>query len=304
MVGTPQAEIEVTEDLVRRLLETQHPDLAHQYRAHPDLQFVDAGWDNYMFRLGQDLCVRLPRRGAAAGLILNEQAFLPHLTPMLPLPIPSPIRVGQPDAFYPWHWSIVPWLEGESANISPPHPSQALVLATFLKALHSPVSLTTSMTPPINPFRGVPLQERAPFVEPRLKSLQDVSRGVTPEIFALWNQALSAPQSTETVWLHGDLHPRNILVHHGKNSGKISGVIDWGDITAGDPATDLAALWMLFDPSPERDAAIAFYNPSPSTIARAKGWAIAFGAFLLESGLVDHPQHAALGEAIFKRLSQ
>ncbi|MBY0405758.1 MAG: aminoglycoside phosphotransferase family protein [Cyanobacteria bacterium] len=299
MGGTPQAEIEITKDLVRSLLKSQHPDLAHQYRADADLQFVDAGWDNVMFRLGQDLCLRLPRRQAAAGLILHEQTFLPHWAPMLPLPVPSPVRVGKPASFYPWHWSIVPWLQGESANVSPPHPSQAMVLANFLKVLHSPVSLTTSMTPPVNPFRGVPLQERAPFVEPRLTSLKEASRGVTPEIFRIWDKALSAPQSNETVWLHGDLHPRNILVHH----GKISGIIDWGDMTAGDPATDLAALWMLFDPSPERDAAIAFYNPSPATMARAKGWAIAFGAFLLESGLVDHPQHAVLGEAIFQRLS-
>ncbi|MER7151067.1 phosphotransferase [Streptomyces lydicus] len=42
--------------------------------------------------------------------------------------------------------------------------------------------------------------------------------------------------------LHGDLHPANILV----DRGRIRAVIDFGDITSGDPATDLSVAWMLF----------------------------------------------------------
>jgi aminoglycoside phosphotransferase (APT) family kinase protein len=64
---------------------------------------------------------------------------------------------------------------------------------------------------------------------------------ITPQIRESWQVALQAPLDLPPTWLHGDLHPRNVLVEQ----GAITGIIDWGDITAGDAATDLAALWML-----------------------------------------------------------
>ena len=81
--GTPEAEIEVDESLVRSLLEEQHPDLADQ-----PLGFAEMGFDNFMFRLGDALAIRMPRRAVAAPLILNEQRWLPALAARLPIPIP------------------------------------------------------------------------------------------------------------------------------------------------------------------------------------------------------------------------
>src|SRR5579872_6417051 len=99
-LGTPVAELAIDEALVLSLLTEQHPDLAHF-----PLRAMDAGWDNTMFRLGADLAVRLPRRAVTAALITHEQKWLPRLSKQLPLPVPAPLRIGQPALGYPWFWS-------------------------------------------------------------------------------------------------------------------------------------------------------------------------------------------------------
>jgi aminoglycoside phosphotransferase (APT) family kinase protein len=288
--GTPAAEHPLDADLVAGLLAAQHPDLA----ALP-LKHVDAGWDNAMFRLGDTLAVRLPRRGAAAGLILHEQRWLPQLASRLALPIPVPERVGVPARGYPWPWSIQRWLPGTAADECPPASAQAVPFATFLRSLH--VSVPTDA--PRNPVRGGPLSERAPFAEERLRRLSAQTNLITGRLRKVWSLALEAPIDVNATWLHGDLHPRNVLVER----GTLSGVIDWGDITAGDAATDLAAIWMLFDDANARRAALSAYGwRSPATLARARGWALHLGATLLDSGLVDNPRHARIGERTLRRL--
>src|SRR5262245_29382205 len=97
---------------------------------------VAEGWDNVMFRLGDLLAVRLPRRAAVAHLICNEQNWLPRLAPQLPLPVPMPCRVGVPALGYPWRWSVVPWLPGQPADRNEPVRSQATLMGNFLHALH------------------------------------------------------------------------------------------------------------------------------------------------------------------------
>jgi aminoglycoside phosphotransferase (APT) family kinase protein len=227
--GTPAAEFVIDETLVAGLLAEQHPDLADLPR-----QAVDAGWDNALFRLGVDLAVRLPRRALAAPLILHEQRWLPHLAEQLTLPIPAPVHVGIPALGYPWHWSVVPWITGRAADQQEPDPAQAQPFAVFLRTLHVPAPADA----PANPFRGVPLQQRAAAVEARMQRLASSTSLITPQVRQLWHAALNAPLDLPPTWLHGDLHPCNVLVEH----GVIRGVIDWGDITAGDVATDLAAI--------------------------------------------------------------
>lgn len=160
--ATPVAEHEITAALVAGLLQDQHPDLA----ALP-LRPVDAGWDNAMFRLGDDLAVRLPRRAAAADLIVHEQTWLPGLAGQLTLPIAVPRRIGIPGRGYPWRWSVVPWLTGEPADEHPPLDSQAGAYGEFLRSLHVPAPADA----PVNPVRGVPLRDRAAVVSARLERL-------------------------------------------------------------------------------------------------------------------------------------
>lgn len=292
--GTPQAEHPIDEALVRALLREQHPDLAGE-----PLRLVDAGWDNVLYRLGEHLVVRLPRRRVAVDLIRHEQRWLPELAEGLPIPMPTPLRIGKPGQGYPWPWSLVPWIPGRAADLEPPDPREAPRLADFLRTLHRPASTEA----PANPLRGVPLVRRAEKVEERLERLAgiddpQVSGVVGPEVVAAWRRALAAPVAGESLWLHGDLHARNVLVEQ----GTISGIIDWGDVTSGDPATDLASLWMLFADPEVRAQALEHYGADEALVARAKGWAIVFGVMLLDTGLVDHPRHAAMGRATLERL--
>jgi len=289
--GSPAAEHDIDAALVRELVRRQHPDLAGER-----VVMLDAGWDNAMYRLGDDLAVRLPRRQRAVPLIEHEQAWLPALAESLPLPVPAPLRVGRPSDIYPWPWSIVAWLPGSTADVAAPSSNQAPVLADFLRVLHRPAPPEA----PRNPVRGVPLQRRADDIAHRIARLRDTTDIMTPAVLGLWDAALAAPPASESRWLHGDLHARNVLV----DGDAIGAVIDWGDLTAGDVATDLAAVWSLFAESGARAACLARYRASTAQVARARGWAVLFGTVLLDTGRVDHAAHAAMGAAILRRLDE
>lgn len=263
-MATPAAEVEVTEGLVRALLREQHPDLA-------DLALVEvaSGWDNLMYRLGDALSVRLPRRATSAVLIEHEQRWLPQLAAGLPLPVPVPLRVGVPGCGYPWRWTVGPWLPGRPAELDPPEDLElaAVMLGGFLRALHQPAPADA----PNNPYRGVPLAERSDRLVAGLDLLAaSVDRG---RAMARWSSLGQTPAwPGPPLWLHGDVHPLNLLVH----DGRLSAVIDFGDVTAGDPASDLAVGWMLFGRS-LREIFRASAGADPDTWARAEAWALALG---------------------------
>jgi aminoglycoside phosphotransferase (APT) family kinase protein len=189
----------------------------------------------------------------------------------------------------------VPWLRGAAADQQAPDPAQAPVLAAFLRSLHTPAPADA----PANPYRGVPLAQRAPVVEERLARLARQTSLVTPRLRQIWRAALEAPIDVAPTWIHGDLHPQNILIEQ----GALIAIIDWGDLTKGDCATDLATLWMLFDLPQARHAALEAYGrPSPATVRRAQGWAVFFGSVLLDTGLRDNSRHAAVGTRTLRRL--
>ncbi|HEV8333495.1 MAG TPA: aminoglycoside phosphotransferase family protein [Steroidobacteraceae bacterium] len=286
----PAADIEVDEALVRSLLREQHPDLASL-----PLREIDSGWDNAMFRLGDTLVVRLPRRVAATHLIEREQEWLPQLAPLLPIPVPAPVRVGRPAQNYSWRWSIVPWLNGRNADLCEPRADQAERLAAFLCALHRPAPANA----PLNPYRGVPLRERAAQMVERIRRLERETTLLNDEIVRIYHAAIDAPIDVAPTWLHGDLHAGNMLV----DDGTISGVIDWGDMTAGDRATDLATLWMnLSDRKARENAMRACNGVSDATWLRAKGWAVFFGVTLGTSGLDGDTRHALMAHRTLERI--
>ena len=262
----PAADVEVSADLVRRLLADQHPDLARLA-----VEFLANGWDNELYRVGDGLLARLPRRALGAQIITNEQRWLPGLAPRLPLPIPCPERTGVPACGYPYSWSVVPYLPGApAAQASCFDPAAAAAaVGGFLGALHVPAPADA----PANPFRGVPLAERAGIFAANLALIGgQVDRDA---VLRAWVAALTAPgYDGPPVWLHGDLHPANILV----NDGQVSGVIDFGDITAGDPAGDLSVAWMLLPPGFHASFWSAYQaaggRAGDALRARARGWAL------------------------------
>jgi aminoglycoside phosphotransferase (APT) family kinase protein len=285
----PPPEIDITVEMVRRLLLAQHPDLADA-----PIESADAGWDNAVFRLGADLAVRLPRRRAAEGSAVKEHTWLPQLAPRLPLRVPAPVRLGQPAGGYPWHWSIVPWLEGTPADVQPPDREQGATLAAFFHALHVPAPDSV----PVDGWRGVPLSDRRETVDPRMDRL-GLDAGTLDRIETLWRCALEAPLDTAATWVHGDLHSQNVLVQ----DGKLCAVIDWGDLCRGDRATDLAAIWILLGDVSAREAAIRLCpDVSEATWMRARGWAIFFGVVLNDIGLAGNARHGMAGSLTLRRL--
>jgi len=287
--GTPAAEVRIEEGLVRALIQAQYPEFANL-----EISPIDSGWDNAIFRLGAEFAVRLPRRALSAELIRHEQKWLPAVAHRVPIPVPSALCVGVPGREYPWYWSIVPWIPGEPADLAAPGPDQAVRIATFLRALH----VKAPADAPVNPWRGVPLRDRAAAVDERLQRLAGRDAPITATILETWHAALQAPDNASPAWIHGDLHPRNVLVQ----GGIITGILDWGDMTSGDPATDLASLWMIFPDRAAREQALHEYGADADMIRRAKGWVVLFAAMLLETGLRDHPRHAAIGAAAFRQL--
>jgi aminoglycoside phosphotransferase (APT) family kinase protein len=279
----PEAEVDVDEPLIRSLLQQQMPDLAPL-----PLSLVASGWDNVIYRLGDELVVRLPRRSVAAALVEHELQWLPVLAPTLPLPIPAPIRGGHAGDGYPWAWTVCRWLPGivaEQASLSDPQDAAA-TLGRFVAALHQPAPPDA----PANPFRGVPLRDRATVVLERIEAIADVID--VAAVRSSWDDLLATPEWTgPPVWLHGDLHPLNVLV----DDGRPSAVIDFGDLTAGDPATDLSLAWMMF-PLGERGVfRDAVGDVDDDTWRRARGWGLALAlAYLANSA--DSPLLARIGE--------
>jgi aminoglycoside phosphotransferase (APT) family kinase protein len=269
----PAAEVDIDAALVQALLEQQHPDLASL-----PLELLTNGFDNVIYRLGGELIVRLPRRTLGAELIAHEQRWLPDLAPRLPLPIPVPVRIGAPGLAYPWSWSVCPWLPGTTAAVTPPDDMRATAaaLGDFVAAMHAPAPADA----PGNAYRGGPLATRADATQERLELLHDV---VDAEALrARWRELLATPPwDGPPIWLHGDLHPGNLLVH----SGRLSGVIDFGDMCGGDPATDLSAAWIFFDRDTRHVFRAAAGGDDDDTWQRAKGWALALGlAYVASSG--------------------
>jgi aminoglycoside phosphotransferase (APT) family kinase protein len=282
----PSADVVIDPVLVHALLEAQHPDLA-------ELPLVEAGegWDNHLYRLGDALGVRLPRRTLAADLIVHEQRWLPMLAAHLPLPVPVPVRSGRPGCGFPWPWSIVPWFEGDGGGTVADPMSIAEPLARFLRALHRPAPDDA----PRNLSRGGPLVSRTSSVLTCVTQLGD--RLETARVMKLWDKSLNtAPWAGPALWLHGDLHPGNLVVR----GNALAAVIDFGDITTGDPATDLSVAWALLPPPARcvfREAASNAFDPIDDlTWDRARGWALTLGLAWLARGR-DDPNMEALGHA-------
>jgi aminoglycoside phosphotransferase (APT) family kinase protein len=260
----PPAEFEIDEVLVNELLATQHPDLAGL-----PLRPVGSGWDNAIFRLGSELSVRLPRRALSVPLVLNEQRWLPEIAPRLPLPIPVPIRRGVAGSGYPWPWSVTPWFPGTTAANAVLEDPETLArqLGDFVESLHFPAPEGA----PRNPYRGIPLVARDRRMRVGIDHLDASFDRIS--LLRAWEDAVRIPEwRGRGVWLHGDLHPFNLVIER----DRLSAVIDFGDVCAGDPATDLAVGWMLFD-EPARSEFREALGTDADTWMRGRGWAIALG---------------------------
>jgi aminoglycoside phosphotransferase (APT) family kinase protein len=269
-------EVETSVSLVVRLLTEQFPHWANL----PVEPVPSAGTDNALYRLGDDMAVRLPRIRSAVGDVEREHQWLPRLAPFLPLAVPLPLAKGQPGEGYPWHWSIYRWLEGVSASIErfADLRQAATDLAQFVAALQR-------IDPTGGPSagRGVPLAQRDVPTREAIEALRgmiDVDAAT-----AAWEAALMTPVwPGPPVWVHGDMLPGNLLV----KQGRLSAVIDFGGLGVGDPACDLMIAWGLFS-GESRDVFRAVLSVDDATWARGRGWALSQALIFIPYYLNTNP---------------
>jgi aminoglycoside phosphotransferase (APT) family kinase protein len=239
------------------------------------------GTDNAIFRLGDQLAIRMPRIDWASGQAEKEQRWLPLLEPSLPLPIPTPVGLGMPGFDYPWRWSVSRWLGGVDAVCAAAVDVMdgATQMARFIAALRT----VDASNGPRGGGRGGPLAVRDAETRSAMARLDgsfDI-RAMT----AAWDAALAVPVWTgPPVWLHGDLHPGNLLVRN----GRVSGVIDFGCMGLGDPACDVMVAWTFLTHEVRRVFRRAL-DVDDATWARGRGWALSTAVIALPYYLGKNP---------------
>jgi len=241
-------EVEVDEPLVRALLAEQFP----QWAGLPLVRAGD-GTVNVVYRLGDELAVRLPRRRARDAA---EDGILAAVA-ALPVEVPSLAGVGRPGAGYPWEWVVHTWLHGD-------HPSGDLPLEDVASLVEALQRLDPGGAPEPSGGRGRPLAARDAYVRDALERVE------APGALELWERALRAPQwEGARVWIHADLDRRNVLVR----GGRLTGVLDWGGAGAADPAVDLMVAWKLLAPA-DRPAFRERLRADDALWLRAEGWVL------------------------------
>jgi aminoglycoside phosphotransferase (APT) family kinase protein len=264
-LGPVPQRITVDAEQVRRLVEQQFP----RWAGLPVQPIVNGGWDNWTFRLGAEMLVRLPSAAEYALAVDKEHRWLPALAPQLPLPIPVPLAKGEPGTGYPYSWSVYQWLGGEPASADRiADPIQfAVDLAGFLTALRSIDPADGPRPGKHNWFRGGGLRTYDGQTQNALTALDGhIDAGLAREI---WQTALDARWDGAESWFHGDVAEGNLLL----KDGQLAAVIDFGTCGVGDPACDLAIAWTLLT----ADGRQAFRERLPggeAAWARGRGWAL------------------------------
>ncbi|GII85047.1 aminoglycoside phosphotransferase [Sphaerisporangium siamense] len=259
----------ITDALVRRLVGAQYP----RWAGLPLEPLGPAGSDHVIYRLGDELSVRLPRHAGAIRQAEKEAEWLPRLAPHLPLAIPVPVAVGEPAFGYPWPWAVSRWLEGEAATVEALADSTraAVELAEFLTALQrfAPEDVPAAGTRAELTAR--PLADRDHATRAAIAAAGGVFD--TAAMTALWDAALSArPWDRPPVWFHGDFHTGNLLTV----DGRLSAVIDFGELGVGDPACDMTIAFTLMSAG-SRAAFRDALGVDEATWTRGRGWALATG---------------------------
>ncbi|MBO9656463.1 MAG: aminoglycoside phosphotransferase family protein [Agrobacterium tumefaciens] len=258
--------IVVTTQQVRALIASQFP----QWAAFNIRPVELSGWDNRSFRLGDDMLIRMPSAARYVAQVEKEHRWLPVLAPLLQVPIPVPLALGQPGEDYPYPWSVYRWLEGEplarhldSTDLS----AIAVDVATFLKALHGIDASDGPLAGAHNFHRGGSLAVYDGETRASAARLADeVDQALAMEI---WELALSSRWQGQGIWVHGDIAEGNLLV----KNGRLAAVIDFGSSGIGDPSSDLILAWNVLK-AQGRDVFRRALDLDEATWQRGRGWAL------------------------------
>ncbi|MFE6978076.1 aminoglycoside phosphotransferase family protein [Streptomyces sp. NPDC057682] len=262
-------EIPVDEALVRALLKAQRPEWAEL-----PLRRAGAGTDNNMFRLGDELLVRVPRTAEHAPTLVKEREWLPRLGAALSWPIPEPVHAGTPTEGFPLVWSVYRWIEGDPVGPETVRDWGVFGadLAAFVGELHGTRLMGASRTDGLSWYRGGRPAESDAYVGPAFEACRPLV-GDELDVDALegmWRDGLALPDSgAGPVWLHGDLRAANLLAR----DGRFHAVIDFGGLSIGLPDAEHAAVWDL--PPEARQAYWEALDLDEGTWTRARAWAVA-----------------------------
>lgn len=259
--------IEITTELVRRLIHSQFP----EWRDLEIKPVEKSGHDNRTYRLGQEMTVRLPSHERYASAVAKEIRWLPVFKPLLSLPIPVPVAQGVPTADYPLPWSVNRWIEGDTVTYEsvPDLNRFAEDLAGFLKELEA-IDAKDGIPAGIQNFhRGGDLAVYDQDTRTILNKLTGQDQFDVRLLTEIWELALSTSYESEPLWVHGDVAVGNLLA----KDGRLCGVIDFGTMGVGDPSSDLVMAWNFFDDESRR-VFLSSMNVDRDTVNRARGWAL------------------------------
>ncbi|WP_404289768.1 aminoglycoside phosphotransferase family protein [Glutamicibacter arilaitensis] len=277
--GAPQAEVEIDQGLVRRLVTSQSPEFSGM-----PISYLATGWDNEVYRLGDELLIRLPRRELAEILGARERQWLPILAAETGLDLGVPVFWGRRTVEYPFTFSICRYVHGVSAATLTRgerdwYASQFVI---YLQRLHRPAPTGA----PLSEFRGLDLAN----LDTRTRGqIDQLPRGFQEAAQVIWNDAMAAETYAGTpLWLHGDPHPHNTIATEKPGGCTLAGLVDFGDLCSGDPSSDLGMLWLHFTPG-IRDSALRVYGSQvgDSTWRRARGWALRYAMIISGLGASD-----------------
>jgi aminoglycoside phosphotransferase (APT) family kinase protein len=258
-------EVPIDAALARRLLAEQFPDWAELSIE----RVLPWGTDNAVYRLGDDMVLRLPRIPRTNRTLEMELEWLPRLGPRLPVAIPRPLAAGRSSFEYPFTWAVYEWLPGENATAERVEDLNLLAadLARFVAALQRVESVGGPPPGDVNVFRGEPLGRRDDATRTAIASLRQLDAAA---LTAAWEHAIGAATwDRRPVWLHGDLDAQNLLAVN----GRLSAVIDFGTLSVGDPACDVAVAWKML-PADAREVFRSELSVDEATWARGRGWVL------------------------------
>ena len=277
-------EIPIDAELVRDLVSRAMP----AYADTPIRRLASSGSSNALFRLGDELLVRLPRQPGGSATISKEAAWLPVLGPLLPVRAPDVVDVFEPGRGYPERWSVVRWIDGAHPEVVDPDTSVdrgrevlANNLAAVLGALRqAEVPTGVVHDPHLQSYRGEPLatmdQVTRENIE-RCRSLEDFDFDLDAAE-QTWSEAMRLPgvaDRTTPGWYHGDLAAENLLVR----DGALHAVLDFGGLSVGDPTVDLVVAWEVLD-LPARELFRRQVGVDDATWLRGRAWALSISLMI------------------------
>jgi aminoglycoside phosphotransferase (APT) family kinase protein len=271
-------ELSVDLGLVRALVDRLLPECA----ALPLSPLDASGSSNALFRLGDELLVRLPRQPGGSATIEKEARWLPQIRPLLPVSAPEIVAVGEPGLGYPERWSIVRWITGQvppvvdlAADAAPTLPGLADDLAAVVRALGDIDVPRSALTDPqLRWYRGDPLSAMDGTFRRTLSACRDIP-GLDLDLDTarrVWDEAMALPAVDRRLtarWYHGDLFAENLLVR----DGVLVAVLDFGGLAVGDPTVDLIVAWDVLDVSSREEFRRAAGVEDESWL-RARAWAL------------------------------